>query len=64
MREATVIEYAVLEAGEIVNVVTCDRAVRDPQRLADRMVGDLTVVPLDSLPLAVKQRYRYWDERP
>jgi uncharacterized protein (UPF0212 family) len=57
-------EYAVLERGEIINVVTTDTIER-ARYVARAMVGhELAVVPLDSVPLDVKRRYRYWDERP
>lgn len=57
-------EYAILERGEIINVVTTDSPAR-AQYLARAMVGhELAVVPLDDVPLEVKRRYRFWDERP
>lgn len=52
------IEYAVLVDGEIVNVITTSGG-RRPE-----WPGSGTVVPLDSLPLDVKRRYRFWNERP
>lgn len=59
------IEYAILKNGEIVNVSTVDQPIKDPRTLTDRMVdGPYEVKPLDQVPLAVKQRYRYWNERP
>lgn len=53
-------EYAVLEGGEIVNVVTTSGG----RMRAQELFPNSTVVPLDSLPLDVKRRYRFWNERP
>lgn len=59
------IEYAIMKHGGIVNVVTCDSAVADTSTLTSRMLdGPYDVKPLDQLPLAVCQRYEYWDTRP
>lgn len=59
------IEYAIMKHGEIVNVVTCDTAVADTSTLTSRMLGGpYDVKPLDDVPLSVKERYEYWDERP
>lgn len=53
-------EWAVLQHGEIVNVIT---ASERPDELLGRF-PDCILAPLDSLPLAVREQYRYWDERP
>jgi hypothetical protein len=52
-------EYAILDVkGEILNVVTTAL----PHARVLQMYP--TAVLLDSLPDDVKQRYRYWSERP
>lgn len=56
-------EYAILQGAEIINVVLAGSRGA-AEKVASRMVGDLTVASLDSLPDDVKRRYRYWDERP
>ncbi len=55
-------EYALVVHGDIDNVVTGTR--EGAERIAAWMEGDVIVVPLDSLPLDVKRRYRFWNERP
>lgn len=57
-------EYALLRNGEIINVVTTSGGMEAAERVAERCEDDVTVVPLDSLPDDVKQRYQYWNERP
>lgn len=56
-------EYAVLRNGEIAAVVTCG-SEQSAREAARDMGGPSEVKALDSVPLAVKQRYRYWWERP
>lgn len=59
------IEYAIMKGGEIVNVATCDRPVADTSTLTAHMIdGPYEVKPLDQVPLAVCQRYEFWDKRP
>lgn len=56
-------EYAVLRNGEIAAVVTCE-SEQSAREAAREYGGPPEVKALDSVPLAVKQRYRYWGERP
>lgn len=53
-------EYAILSGGEIVNVSSTSAPIDEVKK----RFPNHTVKPLDSVPLAVKQRYRYWNERP
>jgi hypothetical protein len=58
-------EWAILSGGKIVNVVTTNGGRAAAERVAAAMtIENLTVAPLDSLPRAVVQGYRYWNERP
>lgn len=56
----TYVEYALMEGDHIVNVVT----TQEPQADIIQRWPDYEVKPLDSLPMAVKQRYEFWDQRP
>lgn len=51
-------EWAVMKNGEIDNVITTDGF--KPKHWD----AEATIVPLDQVSLAVKERYRYWNERP
>lgn len=56
------VQYAFMQSGEIINVITGSLA--GAQAVARAMTGDIAVVPLVQVPLEVKERYRYWNERP
>jgi hypothetical protein len=53
-------EWALLKDGRIVNVVTTNRCKRHMQE----RFPDYEITELYRLPDDVKQRYRYWSERP
>lgn len=53
-------EYAIMRHGEIVNVSSTTAPIDDVRA----RFPDHDVKPLDAVPLAVKQRYQYWNERP
>lgn len=55
-------EYAVMADGEIINVITTSLSREHANEVAEALGG--TAVLLDSLPLEVKRRYQFWDERP
>ncbi len=61
------LEYAILQDGEIIQVVGCSTRTQ-AEAIAKQYLRDpfdnVKVTPLDLVPIDVKCRYRYWDERP
>jgi hypothetical protein len=53
-------EYALIRAGEIVNVVM----TAGPIAAVQESYPDFQVRDLYALPADVQKRYRFWDERP
>lgn len=57
-------EWAVLYKGVIQNVITAD-STKTKDDLSFMAPGpDYSVELLDDLPNDVKEKYRYWNERP
>lgn len=59
-------EFAHLDdRGEIINVITTSTPLTEVRERMAKVIGpDVVIKPLDQVSLAVKQRYRYWNERP
>jgi hypothetical protein len=53
-------EYAVLQGGDVVSIFLTSRVMDDAAKAIYR--GE--VVPVDQVPLAKLEAYRYWGERP
>jgi len=53
-------QWALLDGGEIVNVVTADGTKAEVQQ----KYPTYHVAELNSLPTNVVESYRYWNERP
>lgn len=54
------VEYALLRGGEVITIITTARS--QGELAADEPSYD--VRPVSEVPLAVLERYRYWNERP
>lgn len=59
-------EWAILKAGEIINVMLLNDADgrERAEKAAQRLGPGFEVAPLESLPRETQERYRYWNERP